>query len=132
MKKKKHTSIYYYTPAICWGILICYFSLMPGPDLPSLLVSIKDFILHFGIYLGLGLLLWLGANQFTTQPVPYTTVALLFFTAFFMGLAIEFIQENYIEGRLFEWSDVMFNSMGIAFMWIANAVSQKKSASKNS
>lgn len=108
---KKHT-ILYYTPAIGWGILICYFSLMPGNELPGLLRQATDILLHFGIYLVLTLLFVFGKSRYKMKSVPNKWLLWLCLGISLMGISIEFIQEQYIQGRHFEWSDILFNTLG--------------------
>ncbi len=109
-----------FAPALGWGILIIYFSLMSSDELPGFLISAQDVLLHFLIYMGFGFLMVFGANVFTLKKVA---TPFLFFTiafSFIMGLAIEFIQGSFIEGRQFEWSDVLFNTLGSLLVFPLN------------
>lgn len=108
----KKTNFLYYAPAIGWGILIAYFSLVPSKKLPNLLLDIKDVFLHFGIYAVLGLLFVAGNMQFKRQFVHTHFLFAVFIGAFLFGFAIEMIQGGYIEGRHFEWADLFFNTLG--------------------
>ena len=119
MPKQKPT-ILYYTPAIGWGILIAYFSLVPSQELPGFLISAKDVLLHFSVYLGLSLLIMLGANRFTKQPVSRGVLFFILIWVFLMGTTIEFLQENFAEGRHFEWGDILFNMLGAAAVFFIN------------
>lgn len=120
MDKKQNHNLLYYTPAIGWGILICYFSLMPGKELPGFLLNATDVVLHFLIYLLLTLLFLLGKNRFSLKAT--TNRFLLFAIAgiFVMGIFIEVLQENYVEGRHFEWGDILFNTLGSLAVLVIN------------
>jgi len=111
-KKAKHTFLFY-TPAICWGILICYFSLLPSFKIPNTLASIQDFILHFLIYGALGMLAYFGSNKFTRAKISSRTLGQIVLACFLLGFIIELLQEYFAQGRHFELSDIAFNSLGI-------------------
>ncbi len=119
MPKQKPT-ILYYTPAIGWGILIAYFSLIPSQELPGFLISAKDILLHFSVYLGLSILIMLGSNRFTKNPVSKGILIFIVIWVFFMGTTIEFLQETFAEGRHFEWGDILFNMLGAAAVFLIN------------
>lgn len=122
MAKRNGHTILYYTPAIGWGILICVFSLMPGKELPEMLKSAKDYVLHFSIYAVLGLLFVGAINKFSLRPIAKGSALLVFFGAMAMGIAIEIGQETLVQGRHFQWSDVFFNTLGISVLFVANAL----------
>ena len=112
MPELKKLNILHFTPAIVWGISILYFSLMPGNELPKFLLSAQDVLLHFGIYFGQSVLLMLGFNHFSIRSVSASQVMFILILTLFLGVIIEFVQEKFIEGRHFEWSDILFNSLG--------------------
>lgn len=113
MVKKEINNTYYYTPAIGWGILICYFSIMPGNEVPAMLKSVADFLLHFLIYATLGVLCVYGANRFSKFKISNATLWRIVIICSAMGLAIEIIQESFIDGRHFQLSDLFFNTLGV-------------------
>ena len=122
MPKKEINRILFFTPAIGWGVLICYFSLMPSIEVPSMLKSISDFVLHFSIYGALSLLIFLGFTRFTFYSIALKKVNLVMVFCILLGLAIELIQEKFIPGRQFEWSDVLFNSLGSMLVAALNKI----------
>ena len=93
---------------------------MPGNELPGILLKTKDVILHFGIYLGLTLLFLLGKNRFTLRPVSNMFLWLVAIAVLFMGVCIEYLQEHFIEGRHFEWADIIFNTLGALAVLVIN------------
>lgn len=110
----------YYTPAIGWGILICYFSLMPGKELPGFLLNATDVLLHFLIYLVLTLLFVFGKNHFTIKAINNRFLLFTIAVIFFMGVSIEVLQEHYVQGRHFEWGDILFNTLGSLSVLVIN------------
>lgn len=109
---KRRKNIFYYTPAIGWGILICYFSLMPSNEVPGFLLDAKDILLHFLIYFFFTLLLFFGANKFSSKFLLGYSMTIIVLTSIVLGVSIELIQENFIAGRHFEWGDILFNILG--------------------
>lgn len=120
MPKKETSLIVFLTPAIGWGILICYFSLMPSQEVPSMLKSMQDFVLHFSIYGVLSLLSFFGLTKFSFTSISSYNALLVCLTGIVLGFIIELIQENFIPGRQFEWSDVIFNSLGAMLVFLLN------------
>ena len=112
MHNKAKPAFIYYTPAIGWGILICYFSLMSSAELPNMLVSVRDFILHFTIYAALAWLAYFGQNKFTRQKLPFKNLLIIIAACLLLGLCLEILQELFAKGRHFEVIDILFNSMG--------------------
>lgn len=110
----------YYAPAICWGILIIYFSLLPGDSVPNFLKSIWDFILHFGIYFLLTLLFILGSTQFQFKKSSITIFIIAVFITSLMGGCLELVQQYVIENRHGDWFDFFANNSGAlaaSFSW---------------
>jgi VanZ family protein len=111
MPKNKIQS-FAFAPAIGWGILIIYFSLLPSNELPGFLISTQDVLLHFSVYTGLGVLMVFGANRYTSKKVARPFLLFSVVISFIIGLAIEFIQGSFVDGRHFEWADILFNTLG--------------------
>lgn len=126
MDKEVKTSTYFYTPALVWGILILYFSLMPGNEVPTVLIELQDTVIHFCIYTVLGILFLLAKSGFRAIPVSDVYQWVTFISCSFFGLAIELLQENFVSGRTFEWSDVFANAAGCLMVWVVNFYLKKK------
>lgn len=109
---KKSTPILYYAPAIGWGILILYFSLLPGPKVPDILKSIEDFYLHFFIYFVFSFLISLASVQFSKKQISLKALGSAIILSFVLGGVIELVQEYYILNRTGGWDDVWANTSG--------------------
>jgi len=112
LEANKKQNIIYYTPAIGWGILIIYFSLLPSQKVPSLLKNIWDFSLHTGIYFLLAALIFLGYTQFKKTAFNLSTAFFTILLVAVLGGALELIQEYYITNRSGEWLDFVANNFG--------------------
>jgi len=123
---KSRKNIFYYTPAIGWGILICYFSLMASNEVPGFLLDAKDVLLHFLIYFFFALLLFFGANKFSSRFLLGYKMAVIVLVSIALGLAIELIQEFFIEGRHFEWADLFFNTLGTLVILPLNRILKRR------
>ena len=93
--------------ALLWAGIVFFYSLQPSAELPRLFFYVWDLVLHFGAYLGISFLLMLYSRS---AAGPWK-VALL---SFGFGLAVEILQPIVAEGRIFSWTDVAANSLGIA------------------
>jgi VanZ family protein len=103
----------YYVPALLWFCVIFRLCTMPGIDLPDLHLIDADKIAHAGIHFLLVSFAAWGAykNRVSVQKINYI---LLFFAigATFYGMSLEFIQEAFFPGRIFDWFDALANSVG--------------------
>jgi VanZ family protein len=95
-----------------WGILIFYFSLMPGGDVPDLLKSIQGFFIHMAIYFLLAILIILGSSHYSLSRVRPIVFSVSLLIILVMGSILEPIQEFYIPNRVGEWEDVLANMLG--------------------
>ena len=93
--------------ALIWAGIVFFYSLQPSAELPQMFLYVRDLVLHFGAYLGISFLLMLYSRS---AAGPWK-VALL---SFGFGLAVEILQPIAAEGRIFSWTDVAANSLGIA------------------
>jgi VanZ family protein len=92
--------------ALLWAGIVFFYSLQPSAELPRMFLYVRDLVLHFGAYLGISFPLMLYSRS---AAGPWK-VSLL---SFGFGLAIEFLQPIVAEGRIFSWTDVAANSLGI-------------------
>ena len=126
METKNKHNIIYYTPAIGWGILIIYFSLLPSQRVPSLLKNIWDFSLHTGIYFLLAALIYLGYARHKKTAFNFTVALFSVLWVAIMGGVLELIQEFYITNRSGEWFDFVANILGAAIASLAWFLLKKK------
>ncbi len=94
---------------------------MPHQEVPVLLKSVKDFILHFLIYAVLSILILLAKTNFKKSKVDFITLVKTIVFCFVFGLSLEIIQEFVVSGRHFQISDVVFNSLGTLVIWPINS-----------
>lgn len=93
--------------ALLWSGTVLFYSLQPSAELPGIFRSLKDFVLHFGAYLGISFS-FMGYSRSEAGPWK------VFLLSFVFGLAVEFLQPIVAQGRMFSWTDVLSNTVGIA------------------
>lgn len=113
MIKHTNNNILFFTPAIGWGILICYFSLLPQQEVPSFLLSMRDFVLHFAIYFALSYLSLFGVNRMSWSKISKSQLTNIIIICSGLGILLEVVQETLVPGRHFQWSDILFNTIGV-------------------
>lgn len=93
--------------ALVWAGIVLFYSLQPSVALPGFFLMVRDVVLHFGAYAGIAFPLMLYSRSHM-GPVK------VFLVSFAYGLAVEILQPMVAEGRMFSWSDVVANTLGIA------------------
>ncbi len=108
---RKH--LWYFTPALGWGIFISYYTLIPPHALPKTLVSMEDKALHLLIYFFTAGLLYLGFIRYSlsNRPKPAQLWFIVGLCALYGGL-IEIIQHYWVANRHGEWLDFWANTAG--------------------
>lgn len=106
---KKH-QIVYYTPAIGWGVFIFVMSLLPSSELPNVLITTDDLIIHGGVYGVYGLLLSWALHKSDTYSFKARVGIWTFATLF--GVLVEIAQATLTQYRQFEFLDMLANSTG--------------------
>jgi len=81
-------------------------SLMPASALPSLLLNIKDLVLHAVAYGLMSFLMTMGSRSPLGPWRPALVVTIL-------GTGLEFLQPIVTDGRVFSAHDLMANSCGM-------------------
>jgi len=94
-----------------WTIIVIYFSFLPANDLPDILFTIKDLILHFIAYFFIAFFFTLGTRSILNPWV-------LLIIAFLLGLGIEIFQPILTIGRFFSFYDILSNTFGLIFGFI--------------
>lgn len=103
----------YFTPALAWGIFISYFSLLPGPEIPRLLLEFDDKIIHAGIYFLSGSLIYLGFIRYNfSNSISRASLVITILACILFGAAIELIQHYLVLNRAGDWLDFWANSTG--------------------
>ncbi|MFB6455695.1 VanZ family protein [Chitinophaga sp. Hz27] len=111
----------YFIPAIAWLVLIMVLCTLPGRDIPTNSFFEKvhfDKFVHFGLFGGIVFFLSLAIWWQRKKISPALLLLFVVFAAAY-GLAIEFIQKYYAEGRSFDMYDVLADTIGaIAGIWV--------------
>ncbi len=106
-----------YLPALAWLLIITGMSLWPKIQLPEFNLFSTDKLGHVAAY---ALLVWLilygfkkqnGRNASWKEGLTIVCAATLY------GALIEFVQGNFIPGRLFGYDDMIANTAGAVAAW---------------
>lgn len=106
-------NLYSWIPAILWGLLFVFLSLMPGKQGNFFLFGIPhiDKLAHFGMYAVWAFLVFYAWNK--NSSIPSRT--LIVYTSIFgtlAGILLEYGQFATSMGRSFEMTDMIANSIG--------------------
>ena len=106
-------SLFYFLPALVWGFLIVYFSLLPGNEVPDVLADINDKLVHGLIYFVSAGLIYLGFIRYNFSN-RVTSLALWINIAICIsgGALIEVIQHYWVANRNGDWQDFLANALG--------------------
>ncbi len=102
-----------------WLLIIFSLSLTPGNYIPKVGFSYTDLIVHFVFYAILSTLAYFSFYQKINQIITFQ----IFFICTLIGFVVELLQGALPIGRFFDWSDVLFNSMGatmVLFLYFLN------------
>lgn len=113
LKDLNPTRTLYFTPAVLWGIFILYFSLLPGPQVPRILVELNDKFLHGLIYFFSAGLIYLGIIRFNfNNSVPRVSLIVIILICLVFGAGVELLQHYLVSNRNGDWLDFAANSAG--------------------
>tara|TARA_R110002050_G_scaffold27038_7_gene70864 strand:+ start:18523 stop:18918 length:396 start_codon:yes stop_codon:yes gene_type:complete len=113
--KLKTYKLTYYTPAIVWGFLIAYFTLMPGSQVPKSLASLNDKWIHGTIYFFSASLIILGLVRYNfRRSLSIKAAILVFLFCLLFGGMIEILQHEFVSRRHGDWLDFWANNTGAA------------------
>lgn len=102
-----------FAPAVIWSLIMIYFSLLPGSEVPTILVQTDDIILHVGMYFICFELYYLGMIQWDFEnEVPKFWLWAVFTLSIIAGAGIEVIQELLIPRRVGSLPDLISNISG--------------------
>lgn len=103
-------------PAILWFVFSLVLLTLPGSAFPTETWMSKiqfDKIIHVVLF---AVLVWLFCRAIFYKNILKPKSLLLFLLIFFMsalyGLAMEYVQENFIPNRSFDWGDVIADFVG--------------------
>lgn len=110
-------SIKTYLPALGWFALILILLTLPGSEFPNPIPWMKlihfDKWVHAGLFAALNWLMLLPAakhihsKRYLQRRIWFTTLSVIAW-----GLTTEFIQDQWIPNRSFEWADWAADSVG--------------------
>ncbi len=95
------------TIAVIWTLLIFYLCLNDASDLPIVSIKNIDKIIHFVFYF-VFVFLWIKS----INPISIYYFLMVVIVAIILGISIEFLQEKFTQNRVFDWYDIIANSMG--------------------
>lgn len=100
-------------PALVWGLILSYFTLLPADQLPERLRELNDLYIHAAIYCGSAFLLVLGFQRFRiNRRLSLRQQGLILLICVAYGGLIEILQDRLIPGRAGQWSDFWANTVG--------------------
>ena len=76
-------------------------------DLPTVSIKNIDKIIHFVFYF-VFVFLWIKS----INPISIYYFLMVVIVAIILGISIEFLQEKFTQNRVFDWYDIIANSMG--------------------
>lgn len=110
-----------YLPALLWLLTITGMSLWPKIQLPEFNLLSTDKLGHVAAY---ALLVWLILQGFQKQNrrnASWKEGLAIVCAATLYGAFIEFVQGNFIPGRLFGYDDMIANTAGAATAWVLHS-----------
>jgi len=132
--------IFRFFPAICWFMLSFYLLTLPGSRFPKFGWFEKiyaDKLVHICMFAILVLLFLVPFKQ-QRQKVSFLTAIIFATLALGYGIAMEFVQKNFIPNRSFELSDIVADGIGsfLPVIWLLikhklNTAALKKSFIQN-
>ncbi|WP_421752081.1 VanZ family protein [Croceimicrobium sp.] len=110
---RKPNKIVSYTPALLWGFLISYLTLIPGKEVPAALASLNDKLLHAAIFfLTAGLIIMAATRYQFKRSLSKQRLAGIWLVCVSFGALIEILQNDFVPGRNGDWMDFWANSLG--------------------
>ena len=126
-KPTNYYKILHFTPAIVWGVVILYFSSLEREEVPTVLLSISDKLIHSGIYFLLSTLIILGYIRYNLKGViKRKEIGLALVYSLVLGGITELIQEYLVPSRFGDWLDFWANTIGaIAGVLILSLINKR-------
>jgi VanZ family protein len=107
--------ILHFLPAIVWFLLSFYLLTLPGKDFPKLNWFDKihgDKFVHIAMFGILVFLFLLPFKQRWNKPGFLKTAVAIAAIALLYGIAMEYVQENFIPNRSFDIGDILADAAG--------------------
>lgn len=105
-----------FAPALLWLVAVVFLSTMGGVSMPTFQLFETDKLAHAAAY---GLLSWLTLWGFVRWQGQAGTLqgVLTVFVAALIGALLEYIQFRYFPDRVFEYDDMVANTIGAIGGW---------------
>jgi len=115
----------YHAPALIWGFLLFYFTLIPSERLPSDLVDVNDKLMHLSIFfIWAGLIMLAIARYPKTKALKRNQFIGVWLLCSLLGGLIEILQDTLVTGRQGDWLDFWSNSIGAMLMVVLWSIIQ--------
>ena len=104
-----------FIPAILWFLLSFYLLTLPGSSLPKFNWFDKvhgDKVVHIGMFATLVILFLLPLKTSWRSPSIIKIALVVSILALAYGIAMEFVQQNFIANRSFELTDIAADAVG--------------------
>lgn len=114
-------ALHYFAPAVCWFIISILLLTLPGSAFPkeNWLDKIwADKWIHIFLF---GVLVWLWCFAFfknTTKANLLQLFIVITICAIGYGVAMEFVQKNWVANRSFDMGDIMADAVGAVLGFI--------------
>ena len=106
--------LFYFLPALAWFILSFYLLTIPGPQVPKInwLDKIQgDQLVHIALFGILVSLVILPLQRLLSRPT-FTLMLWVSLFALAYGIAMEFVQEYFVDNRSFDFFDMVADGAG--------------------
>lgn len=115
MAESRNRKFLSYTPALCWGFLIAYLTLLPKDQIPRELADLNDKLIHAGIFFFNAFLIILGSLRYNLKNVlSIRRIGSIWIVTVLFGGLIEVLQYEFTRGRHGDWLDFIANTVGAA------------------
>ena len=112
--KRNPKTLWYFIPAVAWGVFITLGTLLPGDSVPRTLKDLNDKFIHAGIYFISTSLIYLGFIRYNFRyPLARNILGWIVALCITYGGVIELLQFFFIPNRSGSVSDFFANSAGV-------------------
>lgn len=100
-----------------------YLCLIEASEVPKFKIPFKDKIVHFCFYFGF---VYLWVKSF--KNINFNRNLLILTLGIFLGITIEFLQDNFTKTRTFDVYDILANTIGavLSFIFVNRFLQNKK------
>ncbi len=118
-----------YAPALLWGFLISYFTLIPRDRIPRDLFDLNDKLIHVGVFFLAAVLIIIGSLRYNSKnQLTRGRLGAIWLTCVLFGGLIEILQNEFVSGRTGDWLDFLANCIGATVAVLVWFVYQRRRA----